>query len=113
MLTVDEASNTAQRYWNRTPYHPQTIFRTSSLEAIRSMVANGTGVAILSDMVYRPWSLEGLRVEVASLSDPIPTMDLGIAWNRDKPLPESARSFREFIHLSIGSQQPQPRSRPV
>ncbi len=28
MLTVDEASNTAQKYWNRTPYRPTVIFRT-------------------------------------------------------------------------------------
>jgi len=82
MLTVDEASNTAQRYWNRTPYRPNTIFRTSSVEAVRSMVANGMGVSILSDMVHRPWSLEGRRVEVIEVSDEIPTMDVGLVWQR-------------------------------
>src|SRR4029079_13927629 len=51
MLSVDEANKTAERYWQRTPFRPQVVFRTSSVDAVRSMVANGTGVTILSDMV--------------------------------------------------------------
>lgn len=50
------------------------ILRTSSVEAMRSMVANGSGVAILSDMVYRPWSLEGRRIETIMLLDAVPAM---------------------------------------
>ena len=107
MLTVDEASNTAQRYWNRTKYRPNTVFRTFSVEAVRSMVANGMGVTILSDMVYRPWSLEGRRVEVVSVSDDIPTMDVGLAWSRSASMSDAAKAFMEFMHLSIGPEQPQ------
>ncbi len=106
MLTVDEASNTAQRYWNRTKYRPNTVFRTFSVEAVRSMVANGMGVTILSDMVYRPWSLEGRRVEVVSVSDDIPTMDVGLAWSRSADMSDAAKAFMEFMHLSIGPEQP-------
>ena len=106
MLTVDEASNTAQRYWNRTEYRPNVIFRTFSVEAVRSMVANGMGVAILSDMVYRPWSLEGRRVEVVPVSDNVPTMDVGLAWSRSSTLSDAAKAFSEFMHLSIGPEQP-------
>ena len=104
MLTVDEASNTAQRYWNKTPYRPNTIFRTSSVEATRSMVANGMGVAILSDMVYRPWSLEGRRVEVMPVSEPVPTMDVGFAWSAASDLGEASKAFIEFLHLAMGSE---------
>ena len=64
MLTIDEADRTAMRYWETTRFRPTIVFRTSSVEAVRSMVATGAGVAILSDMVYRPWSLEGDRIEV-------------------------------------------------
>ena len=103
MLTVDEASNTAQRYWNRSPYRPNTIFRTSSVEAVRSMVANGMGIAILSDMVYRPWSLEGRRVEVMPVSDPVPTMDVGMAWSTSAKPEPATRAFIDFMHLAIGS----------
>ncbi|WP_244270947.1 LysR family transcriptional regulator [Thioclava nitratireducens] len=99
MLTVDEASNTAQRYWNQTAYRPNTVFRTSSVEAVRSFVAGGMGVTILSDMVYRPWSLDGRRVEVISLADKVPTMDVGLAWPANVPLGSAASAFREFMHL--------------
>ena len=107
MLTVDEASNTAQRYWNKTPYSPKEIFRTFSIEAVRSMVANGMGVSILSDMVYRPWSLEGRRVEAVTLADPVPTMDIGLAWARKLERSQASQAFCEFMHLALGSQQPQ------
>ena len=106
MLTVDEASNTAQRYWNRTPYQPKTIFRTSSVESVRSMVANGMGVAVLSDMVYRPWSLEGRRVEVVAVSDQVPTMDVGLAWPNSIEQSEAVKAFVDFMHLAIGPEQP-------
>jgi len=99
MLTVDEASNTAQRYWNRTSYRPRTVFRTSSVEAVRSMVANGMGVTILSDMVYRPWSLDGRRVEVKQLADRVPTMDVGLAWAANVEQNAAVAAFREFMHL--------------
>ena len=104
LLSVDEASNTAQRYWNRTPYRPKPLFRTSSVEAVRSMVANGSGVAILSDLVYRPWSLEGRRVEVITLADPVPTMDVGPAWPNRVELNPAARAFVDFMHLAIGGE---------
>ncbi len=106
MLTVDEASNTALRYWNQTPYRPNIIFRTSSIEAIRSMVANGMGVTILSDMVYRPWSLEGRRLEVMNLSDSVPDMDVGLAWLRNAEQTPAINAFCEFMHLAMHSHQP-------
>ncbi|WP_422371778.1 LysR family transcriptional regulator [Hoeflea sp.] len=99
MLTVDEASNTAQRYWNQKSYRPRTIFRTSSVEAVRSMVANDMGVTILSDMVYRPWSLDGRRVEVRALVDRIPSMDVGLAWAANVEQNAAVRAFREFMHI--------------
>ena len=100
MLTVDEASNTAQRYWNLAGARPKTFIRTSSIEAVRSMVAIGMGVTVLSDMVYRPWSLEGLRVETVTLSTPIPTMDVGLAWAVNVDLPPPAQAFLEFMRSS-------------
>lgn len=97
MLTVDEASNTAQGYWNRSGAAPNTLMRTSSVEAVRSMVANGMGITILSDMVYRPWSLEGLRVEVLSIASPVPTMDVGLAWAVGEEISPGAKAFADFM----------------
>jgi DNA-binding transcriptional LysR family regulator len=97
MLTVDEAAFTASRYWNETPYRPNVKLRTSSVEAVRSMVANGSGVAILSDMVYRPWSLEGRRIETVQLRDPVPPMSVGLAWRRSAELSPAMHAVREYF----------------
>ncbi len=97
MLTVDEASKTAMRYWKKTGHRPNVIFETSSVEAVRSMVALGMGITILSDMVYRPWSLEGHRVETKNVLQDVPTMDVGVAWRHDAPLSLPSRTFRDFV----------------
>lgn len=97
MLTVDEAAYTALRYWNETPYRLNVILRTSSVEAVRSMVANGSGVAILSDMVYRPWSLEGRRIETVLLRDPVPPMSVGLAWRRNAEFSPAMHAVREYF----------------
>lgn len=97
MLTVDEAAYTALRYWNETPFKPDVRLRTSSVEAVRSMVANGSGVAVLSDMVYRPWSLEGRRIETIQLKDPIPPMNVGLAWRKGAEISPAMRAVREYF----------------
>ena len=97
MLTVDEAAHTAMRYWSRTPHQPSVRLRTSSVEAVRSMVANGLGVTILSDMVYRPWSLEGRRIETINLKDAVPTMNVGLAWKQAAEHSAPMRAFRDYF----------------
>lgn len=102
MLTVDEANETAARYWKPTGLRPEIVFKTSSVEAVRSLVADGIGVTILSDMVYRPWSLEGQRIEQRSVMAEIPTMDVGIAWNPTRAAAPATRTFHDFLSLSFG-----------
>ncbi|WZB74277.1 LysR family transcriptional regulator [Achromobacter insuavis] len=97
MLTVDEAAHTALRYWSETPFRPDVRLRTSSVEAVRSMVANGGGVAVLSDMVYRPWSLEGRRIETIQLKDPIPPMNVGLAWRKGADITGPMRAVRDYF----------------
>lgn len=101
MLTVDEAAFTARRYWDRTPHQPRIIFQTSSVEAVRSMVAAGMGVTILSDMVYRPWSLEGQRIDKRALAEDVPTMNAGLAWKRDLVMSPAVRAFRDHLGLAF------------
>lgn len=105
MLTVDEAERSAMRYWQHTAHVPNVIFRTLSVEAVRSMVATGMGITILSDMVYRPWSLEGHRIDLKTLDDDVHTMDVGLAWKGNASLSPAARAFCEFVaHAYPGSE---------
>lgn len=101
MLSVDEAHQTASRYWAPTGFRPKVMFTTSSVEAVRSMVADGLGLTILSDMVYRPWSLEGLRIENRNLLTAIPTMDVGLAWLKTTRLSPATRAFAKFLDQSV------------
>jgi len=101
MLTVDEAANTTLRYWGGSTWHPNTLLRTSSVEAVRSMVADGQGVTILSDMVYRPWSLEGKRIETVNPGSPIPPMDVGLAWARGTEISPLQAVFREYFRQTV------------
>ncbi|MEM1286342.1 MAG: LysR family transcriptional regulator [Pseudomonadota bacterium] len=100
MLTVDEAAHTTMKYWSLTNYRPKTKLQTSSVEAVRSMIANGQGVTILSDMVYRPWSLEGKRLETAATDILTPTMDVGLAWPREAEFSQPMQVLHDYFRQS-------------
>lgn len=97
MLTVDEAAATTLKYWSSTPYLPSIRLRTSSVEAVRSMVANGQGVTILSDMVYRPWSLEGKRIETINLNNNVPAMNVGLGWKQGRVQSPAMQALRNYF----------------
>ncbi|BBH46520.1 LysR family transcriptional regulator [Pseudomonas sp. KU43P] len=98
LLTVDEAEQSAMRYWEQAGQRPSVRVRTSSVEAVRSMVANGSGVAILSDLVHRPWSLEGKRIETVTISDPVTPMSVGLAWHRERAFSPAMQALRNYFH---------------
>lgn len=97
MLTVDEAAQTTMKYFSKTPHRPNVKLRTSSVEAVRSMVANGLGVTILSDIVYRPWSLEGNRIETINLREEVPDMTIGLGLKQGQPLSTAMAAFRDYF----------------
>jgi len=105
-LTIDEAAKTTLSYWSKHKLAPNVVFRTDSVEAVRSLVATGAGVTILSDMVYRPWSLEGDKLESREISQQIPTMDVGLAWPKSAELSAPARAFIEFCRMEFLSGNP-------
>lgn len=99
MLTVDEAADTTLAYWHKLGLTPNVMLHTTSVEAVRSMVGNGAGVSILSDTVYRPWSLEGRRINRIRLRSPVPPMSLGVAWRAGVSLsPQQTLFCNYFIH---------------
>jgi DNA-binding transcriptional LysR family regulator len=93
VLTVDEIEARADAHWRAHGLKPPIAFRTRSVEAVRSLVATGAGVAILPELVYRPWSLEGDRIEARPIAEPLPTVEVGLVWRRGSPLSPAARDF--------------------
>ncbi len=101
LLTVDEAKKTQVRYWEEQNVSPNVTFETSSVEAVRTMVAAGMGITVLSDMVYRPWSLEGQRIETTDISGGVPPMMVGVCWKANTPLEPAAQSVVDFLEQTL------------
>ncbi|WP_340107580.1 LysR family transcriptional regulator [Pikeienuella sp. HZG-20] len=96
-FTSDEAPVSARRYLADIGFDPNVILRTTSMEAVRGMVATGGAITILASLVYRPWSLDGGRVEIRKLSEPIPTLDLGVVWSAERPISEAERKLVDHL----------------
>ncbi len=93
MLTVDEIEENTGKLLTALGARPHVAFRTRSVEAVRSLVATGAGVALLPDLVYRPWSLEGDRIESRDVSGSLPVVQVGMVWRKGSSLPQAARDF--------------------
>lgn len=93
MLTIDEVEDNTGKLLAALGARPKVAFRTRSVEAVRSLVATGAGVALLPDLVYRPWSLEGDRIESRDVSGALPVVQIGMVWRRGSGLTQNARDF--------------------
>ncbi len=100
-LMVDEIEDSTRRLTEALPVKPQVAFRTRSVEAVRSLVATGAGLAILPSLVYRPWSLEGDRIEIRDVSGDLPSVQVGLAWRRGAPLSPPALNFVRSAQTSV------------
>lgn len=80
LVSSDDHEEMMMQNWRRHGFSPKIIFRTGSLEAVRSMVAAGHGVTILSDLVHRSWSLETKRIYRKTLREDISVLETGLIW---------------------------------
>ena len=102
-LMVDEIEESTRRLTAALPVKPEIAFRTRSVEAVRSLVATGAGLAILPSLVYRPWSREGDRIEIRDVSGDLPSVQVGLAWRRGTPLSAPAHNFIRSAQSAIAS----------
>jgi len=101
-LMVDEVEASTRSLMAALAVKPKIAFRTRSVEAVRSLVATGAGIAILPSLVYRPWSLEGDRIEIRDVSGDLPSVQVGLAWRRGAPLAAPALNFVRSAQSAIG-----------
>jgi molybdate transport repressor ModE-like protein len=97
LLAIDEIQAPTDIFWRDHGLRPVTAFRTRSVEAVRSLVATGAGVAVLPDLIYRPWSLEGDRIEARPTVEPLPPIRVGAVWRRGSRLSDAAARFLDVI----------------
>lgn len=105
-LTSDEAHRQAEKYWSGNEAGPNVVFRSASVEAVRSLVSTGEAVTILSDVVYRPWTLDGRRVEKIDVDEQIPTMDVGIGWRKDGVATPAMTTFKQTFAMTLPETRP-------
>jgi DNA-binding transcriptional LysR family regulator len=96
VLEADRIDELMNGVWARHQLKPRTILRTTSLEAVRSLVGAGAGVAVLPDFLYRPWTLDAEHVQARQLRDAVPTVDVGLIWRRGSGLKPAAQEFIEI-----------------
>jgi DNA-binding transcriptional LysR family regulator len=97
VLEADRIHDLMRGIWARHQLKPRTVLRTTSLEAVRSLVGAGGGVAVLPDFLYRPWTLDAEHVDARPLRDDVPTIDVGLVWRRGHSL---AAATAEFIEMT-------------
>lgn len=108
MLTIDEVEENTGKLISALGARPRVAFRTRSVEAVRSLVATGAGIALLPDLVYRPWSLEGDRIESRDISGALPVVQIGMVWRRGSVLSQNARDFIGIAQGQRAVRQRQP-----
>jgi len=97
-LNISEIDEVADQFWRSSGSKPHTAFRTGSVEAVRSLVAAGVGVAILPDLLFRPWSLDGRRLEAIQVSAPLPIVRAALV--RRRGYDDNADALR-FIEVAV------------
>ena len=110
LLNVDEIAEAAEQACRLAGVRPTVAIRTQSVEAARSLVATGAGVAVLPDLAYRPWSLEGDRIEARDLVELIPPVDVALAWRRGAPLTPVGEQFLALTRAFRESRAPTGRA---
>lgn len=101
-LTLDETEENTRAFWARHRQAPHVSLRTNTVEAVRGHIGHGEGVAILSEMLFRPWTLEGDRLLFKPVREPIPSMEVGIALPRHAAVPPPVRALCDFLAPSPG-----------
>jgi DNA-binding transcriptional LysR family regulator len=96
VLEADRIDELMRAVFARHQLKPHSILRTGSLEAVRSLVGAGAGIAVLPDFLYRPWTLDAEHVDVRRLRDEVPTVDVGLVWRRGSGVQPAAAEFIEL-----------------
>lgn len=90
---LEELEVATRPLWDDARRQPGQVIRTASIEAVRSLVANGAGATILPDVLFRPWSLEGERIEWRPLRENVPALEIGVAWRGGLKRSEPTENF--------------------
>jgi DNA-binding transcriptional LysR family regulator len=103
VLKADRVESVFHALWDHHGLNPHVLMSSSSLEAVRSLVGIGAGIAMLPDFLYRPWTLDAEHVEARSLRDAMPTIDVGLVWRRGSRCRHVVTVFIELVREQLRS----------
>ncbi len=101
VLNSDETKENTLRFWQELGLQPNIVYTTGSIEALRSYVAQGMAVTIVSDVSYRPFSREGLRIDTRPLQEGLPPIEIGLVWRRGQEFSPAVQAFKSFMELTF------------
>lgn len=99
IISLDYAGSVEklERVFRQAGLTPTIAYRSTSIETVRSLVAERAGVAIIADFAWRPHTIEGKRVVALPLADNKVVYDMGLAWLRERPLSPAAATLIEYL----------------
>ncbi|WP_328224286.1 LysR family transcriptional regulator [Streptomyces sp. NBC_00104] len=95
------AQQNADRWFSLAGARPNIRYRTSSIEAVRSMVARGLGFATLIQTWPTDTSIEGLPLASVPLSDPLDHVELVVAHASHVIPTHRARAFLQYAEKTL------------
>lgn len=103
-LDMDEAQRNTDEICDLYDIDFKRVIVTSSVEAVRALVASGQGVTILSDLLFRPWTLDGGRLQSRSITELIPSMNVGLVRKKKQSIKNSVQIFSDFFKQEFSIQ---------
>jgi DNA-binding transcriptional LysR family regulator len=93
ILRNEEIERMTVDLWRRAGIRPQVTVKTRSVEAARSLVATGSGIAVLPEVLFRQWSIEGTRLVAQPLHNEPTPLALGLIWRRGADVSAPTNAF--------------------
>lgn len=93
-LDIDELLESITSWLHSVDLKDRVVLKTTSVEAVRSLVGTGAGVAILPDIALRPYTLEGDRLEARPVKSLSLTLDVGLVWRAGSTTSAQVDVFR-------------------
>jgi DNA-binding transcriptional LysR family regulator len=102
MYDMDETPRNTLMFFADHGLKPNVRYTVRTLDGVRSLIAQGLAVGVLSDASYRPFSIEGLRIETRPVLDALPFIEIGLAWHAGRAPAPAVDTFKTFMQLTFG-----------
>lgn len=107
LLDLPHSGDYIQQLVRSVGVQPEVRYRTSGFESVRVLVANGLGWSVLTQRPVNNVTYDGSRLVTVSITDPVPSLDIVIAYPRGARLTRKAQAFiRSSIAARRGADGP-------